>query len=121
MISVGIDMVELERIERAMSRKAFLSKILGDKEYEQMENRKFPVQSIAANFCAKEAFSKAIGTGFRGFKMSDIQIMRDEQGKPFIKLSESLKELILADETSFAVSVTHTKNYASAVVIYCKG
>ena len=69
MPSVGLDLVEIGRVQKAMKRSRFCRKILGGEEYRQLEKRGFPPQSVAASFSAKEAFSKAIGTGVRGFSL----------------------------------------------------
>ena len=117
MYSVGLDMVEIARIEKSMKSTKFLKIILGDSEYNQLEERKFPKQSVAANFCAKEAFSKALGTGMRGLNMKDIQVLRDSLGKPYFLLSGSALNVSNKKNLDFSLSITHTKNYACAVVI----
>ena len=72
-------------------------------------------QSIAANFAAKEAFSKALATGIRGFSLNEISVLRDGLGAPYIKLSG--KALEAAKGLRFKVSITHTKTVASAIVL----
>lgn len=115
MLSVGIDMVDINRIKRSMEQKGFLNRILGNEEYSQLKLKKFPVQSVAGSFCAKEAFAKSVGTGFREIQWKEIEVMRDELGKPFVKLAGRALELYGKDQ--FSVSITHTKDLASAVVI----
>ncbi len=117
MYSVGLDMVEIARIEKSMKSPRFLKVILGDSEYSQLEEKKFPKQSVAANFCAKEAFSKALGTGMRGLNMKDIQILRDSLGKPYFLLSGSAINVSNKKNLDFSLSITHTKDYACAVVV----
>ncbi len=117
MYSVGLDMVEIARIEKSMKSPRFLKVILGDSEYSQLEEKKFPKQSVAANFCAKEAFSKALGTGMRGLNMKDIQILRDSLGKPYFLLSGSALNVSNKKNLDFSLSITHTKDYACAVVV----
>ena len=119
MFSIGIDTIEINRIKKSMNRKGFLNRILGNEEFEQLNIKNFPAQSVAGNFCAKEAFSKAVGTGFRGFYMKEVEIIKNEIGKPFIKLTGKAFELY--GKFSFSVSITHTKNLASAVVLFSKG
>ena len=118
MFSVGIDMVEIKRIKKSCSNPRFLNKILGNQEYEQLKERNFPLQSIAANFCAKEAFSKALGTGIRNFSLCDVEILRNELGEPYIILNGKAKDIAKINNLEFRVSITHTKEYACAVVIY---
>ena len=82
MPSVGLDLVEIGRVQKAMKRSRFCRKILGGEEYRQLEKRGFPPQSVAASFSAKEAFSKAIGTGVRGFSLADVELLRQETESP---------------------------------------
>ncbi len=120
MFSVGIDMIEIARIEKSMQNSGFLNRILGEEEYVQLEGKNFPKQSVAANFCAKEAFAKAIGTGFRGFGFREVQVLRDVLGKPYFKLLGSALRICEENNYEFSLSMTHTKEYASAVVICMK-
>lgn len=115
MLSVGTDLEEIGRIRKSMQNPRFCGKILGNAEYSQLAGRGFPVQSVAANFCAKEAFAKAVGTGLSGFSLRDVQLVRLKSGKPELVLSGSA--LRLAGGCEFSVSVTHTGRYASAVVV----
>ena len=61
MLSVGVDLVEISRIEKSIKNPRFCKRVLGKTEYLQLMTRGFPVQSVAASFCAKEAFSKLWG------------------------------------------------------------
>lgn len=118
MPSVGLDLVEIGRVRQAMRRDRFCREILGGEEYRQLESRGFPPQSVAASFSAKEAFSKAIGTGVRGFALADVELLRQKDGKPYLVLQQRAK--IAAEKagfTAFSVSVTHTKEYAAVVVL----
>ena len=117
MLLAGIDLVEIQRIKKSMQNPRFLLRILGPSEYAQLELRGFPVQSVAASFSAKEAFSKALGTGFRGFSLREVELLRSENGRPSFKLSGNALEITQERKIVFQVSVTHTKEYASAVVI----
>lgn len=114
MLLVGTDLVEIRRIQRSMRNPRFCSRVLGEAEYAQLALRGFPVSGVAASFCAKEAFSKAVGTGLSGFELRDVQLLRRSSGKPELRLSGAA--LCLAAGTEFSVSVTHTERYASAVV-----
>ena len=108
MYSVGIDMVEIARIEKSMRSLRFLKFILGDSEYRQLEERKFPKQSVAANFCAKEAFSKALGTGMRGINMRDIQVLRDSLGKPYFLLSGNALNISNKENLDFSIKLLYS-------------
>lgn len=117
MFSVGIDLVEIKRISKSVNNNKFLQRVFGKEEYIYLEKNNFPIQSVAANFCAKEAFSKAIGTGIRGFKLKEVELLRDEKGMPYFKFSGNALKIVTDKDLKFSVSVTHTDEYASAVVI----
>ena len=122
MHSIGLDLKELERIEQSMKNPRFCMRILGKEEYSQLQRRGFPVQSVAASFCAKEAFAKAIGTGVRGFRLAEVQLLRETTGKPYLRLAGKAKALAeKLGYAEFSVSVTHSRAYASAVVLAQRG
>lgn len=116
LFSVGTDLVEIKRIRNSMRNPRFCERVFGKAEIAWLAVRGFPVESAAAAFCAKEAFSKAIGTGLGAFDLRDVQLLHDAQtGKP--ELGFSGKALQLVGNSHFSVSVTHTAEYASVVVI----
>jgi holo-[acyl-carrier-protein] synthase len=117
MLLVGIDLVEINRLEKSMKNPRFCGRVLGVAEYSQLKMRGFPVQSVAASFCAKEAFSKALGTGLRGFSLNEVELLRGSDGKPTLNLSGRALKIALVCKLQFSVSVTHTREYAAAVVI----
>ncbi|NLJ30355.1 MAG: holo-ACP synthase [Clostridiales bacterium] len=117
MLSVGIDLVEIERIKKSVQNPRFCGRVLGGSEYSQLALRGFPVQSVAASFSAKEAFSKALGTGLRGFSMNEVELLREPGGKPYLKLSGNALRIARERNLVFSVSVTHTRAYAAVVVI----
>lgn len=113
---IGIDLVEIERIENSIKRRGFLARWFGDRELAEYKSRGGRVSYIAANFCAKEAFSKAIGTGIRGFELREVELLRDALGKPYLVLSGKAAEIAASLGVEFETSVSHTKQYAVAVV-----
>lgn len=114
----GIDSVEIDRIKKSIQNKKFLERFFSQKEITLFEKRGFSPQTIAANFCVKEAFSKALGTGICGFSLKEVSALRNELGAPYLELDGKAKEL--AKNLAFSVSITHTDKYATAVVIACK-
>ena len=114
-INTGIDIEEISRFEHLLEKPRFLNKYFGEDELKLFISKRMKPQTIAANFCAKEAFSKALGTGIRGFSLKDVQLLRDDMGCPFFKLSD--KALDLCKDRKISVSVSHTSQYATAVVI----
>lgn len=112
---VGIDTVELARIEKALLIPGFRERAFSAEEIEMLDKKGNSLQSYAANFAAKEAFSKALGTGVRGFSLTEVSVLRNSLGAPYIELSGRAKEA--ANGLNFTVSLTHTRRDASAVVI----
>ena len=113
---VGCDLCEISRIEKTDER--FLKRCFTEKERELFKKKHNAAQTIAANFAAKEAFSKAVGTGMRDFFFNDIEVLRDGLGKPYINLYGGAKEKYdeLKISASF-VSISHTKELAMAYVV----
>jgi holo-[acyl-carrier protein] synthase len=108
---IGIDIIELSRIQEIINRqKKFIERILTEKEkqtFEQLSDRR-KVEFLGGRFAAKEAFSKANGTGFgKQLSFLDIEIDTDALGKPFIHKPEVHAHL----------SISHCKEYAIAQVI----
>lgn len=117
---VGIDLIEVSRIEKAVSdNEAFLHKVFSAKEIFKSEETNNKYQSLAARFAGKEAFMKALGTGWaKGLKWSEIEILNNELGKPELLLSGKTKELTTSLRISaMSISLTHLKDIAGAVVV----
>lgn len=109
---IGLDIVELRRIRSLDSKSAkFRERILTQRELSEYMllsgHRK--VEFLAGRFAAKEAFSKAKGTGIgKSCSFQDIEILKDEKGKPGVYFQQQEQGL---------VSITHTKEYAAAQVL----
>lgn len=119
MLTTGIDLVELQRMKKALEHEHFFIRVFGIQEQKELSSKKGTarLQSAAACFAAKEAFSKALGTGFRGFALREVQLIHDPLGKPFFMLSGNAEKIAQQQGLSFSVSVTHTREYAAAVVV----
>jgi holo-[acyl-carrier protein] synthase len=116
---IGIDNIEVERVEKQLEKNGFKEKIFTAGEIEYCQARKNYAESFAARFAAKEAFFKAIGTGWRGgLSFDEVEIINDELGRPEIKLWGKAKEFASKKGLdNIQVSLTHLKHYAGAVVI----
>lgn len=112
---VGIDSVEIDRIQKSFEINGFFEKAYSPAEREFLSAKKNPYPSAAANFAAKEAFGKAMGCGLNGFSLDEVSVLRDDKGAPYLKLSGKAKEL--GKLYRFTVSLTHTKTTATAIVI----
>ena len=114
-IGLGTDIVEISRIKKAIERTStFLEKVYTKKEIEYISKKKNPYPSYAGRFAAKEAISKAFGTGVRKFGLLDIEILNDDLGKPLVYLSD---ELIKKYNGKLNLSISHSKEYATATAI----
>ncbi len=120
-LTSGIDLVEIKRIQQSLQHPRFLTRVFSDAERELFREKGFSVQTIAANFCAKEAFSKALGTGIRGFSLAEISVLRNGLGAPYFLLSGKARELVEQRKITLSVSLTHTEEYAAAVVTALEG
>ena len=114
---VGLDMVEIDRVAACLDNPRFAQRVFGEEEREELMLRRFAPQSAAAAFAAKEAFSKALGTGIRGFALTEVQLLHNELGAPYLKLSGRAKEIAARMGLEFSVSLTHTRDCAAAVVV----
>lgn len=94
---VGTDLVSVERIEKSLNRhgERFARRILDDAEFEEFSAHAFQAAFLAKRFAAKEAMSKALGTGLmRELGFSDLAVGHDERGKPIARLSEKARDLL---------------------------
>ncbi len=117
MLKCGIDTVEIERIEKSLKSPSFLTTVYGERERAEWEKRGKRAESAAAAFAAKEAFSKALGTGIRGFQLSEVEVLHDALGAPYFHLSGKARELSKKAKLKFTLSITHTKTLATAMVV----
>ncbi len=108
-LGIGTDIVEISRFNHLIPLNSFMEKCFTPQEIKYINNR---AQSAAACYAAKEAYSKALGTGIRGFSLKDIEIFHDELGKPYIKAYNQA-----ATKGNIFLSLSHSKDLATAFVI----
>ena len=118
-VGIGNDIIEIERIEKAISKESFKIKIYTQRELENIEKRGDRVETYAGIFSAKEAISKAIGTGVREFSLTDLEILNDDLGKPYVVVSEKLDKILKTKKEDYQIeiSISHSKKYATAMAI----
>ena len=118
-VGIGNDIIEIERIEKAISKESFKDKIYTQRELENIKKRGNRTETYAGIFSAKEAISKAIGTGVREFSLTDLEILNDDLGKPYVIVSEKLDKIIKnkKEDYQIEISISHSKKYATAVAI----
>lgn len=118
-VGIGNDIIEIERIEKAISKESFKNKIYTQRELKNIEKRGNRTETYAGIFSAKEAISKAIGTGVREFSLIDLEILNDDLGKPYVVVSEKLDKIIKSKKEDYQIeiSISHSKKYAIAIAI----
>jgi holo-[acyl-carrier protein] synthase len=120
-IGIGVDLVECARIERSIDRfgDRFLHRVFTDGEIAYSMSMKFPARHLAARFAAKEAVSKAFGTGIgKAMGWRDIDVLKKPSGEPFLVFGGSAERL--AKErgvTSALITLSHTEHQAAAVIV----
>ncbi len=118
---IGTDIVEVARIEAALGEfgDAFAKRILAEGEWEAYEASQIKARFLAKRFAAKEAFSKALGTGIRGaVTFQSIQVTHDAMGKPLLEFNEEVEALLAEKQVHAAhVSISDEKNLAVAFVV----
>ena len=120
-IGTGIDIVNIERIERMMDRwgDRFLHRVFTERERFACQHRFRPSECYATRFAAKEAFLKAVGWGLRnGIRWTDIEIENDSMGKPSLSFHRKAKDLVASLRMHYSlVTLSHDRPYAVAHVL----
>ena len=112
---VGCDLIEIERVKKACEKEAFLLRVYTEEERRQADGR---ISVLAGTFAVKEAVAKVLGTGFRTFMPKDVEVLRDELGKPHVILHENARKV--ADEKRIKwieVSISDTKEFVMAFAV----
>jgi len=114
---IGVDIIEIARIEKAVTRwgERFLKRVYTDREAELCQNR---VASLAARFAAKEAATKALGISMRGMSWQEVETLANSDGQPMLylhgKVQSRAKEIGIKE---LAISLSHSREHAIAMVI----
>ncbi len=117
-LGIGLDIIETARVEKALQNPVFLKKVYTEGEQEYLAKRKGNAQSAAGIFAAKEAVSKALGTGFGPISLQEVEIIWNENGKPSVKLTgRALMKLQEMGGKQVLVSITHIKDLAAAQAV----
>ena len=124
-IGNGVDIIKNSRINNSLKTKGFLNRIFTEKEIQQGTKLKNKINFYAKRFAAKEAFVKAIGTGFRSnINFIDIEIKNYKNGKPYILLSKKLRNFLQKkfkiQKYKVFLSLSDEKEYSIAFVVIDK-
>ena len=120
-VGIGIDIVNIERIEQLMARwgNLFLSRVFTENEIVWCQKKAKPSECFAIRFAAKEAFLKAIGLGLRnGIQWTDIEVENDRTGRPLFTFRRKAKEVFETHRIHRALlTLSHDRPYAVAHVL----
>ena len=120
-LGIGVDLVECARIERSIERfgEKFLHRVFTDGEVTYSMSMKFPARHLAARFAAKEAVSKAFGTGIgKAMGWRNIDVQKKPSGEPFLVFSGPAQELATQRAVTAAfVTLSHTEHHAIACIV----
>ena len=121
-IGIGVDIIQNNRIKNLLKNNKFLDRIYSERELKLSKQNKNKVAYFAKRFAAKEAFSKALGTGFRsGLEFKDIEIVNDKVGKPLYVKNKKIIKIVknkfkIKNFNSF-LSISDEKDYSTAFTI----
>ena len=121
-VGIGVDIIENKRIKNSLKNLNFKKRIYSTKELAQSSLSKNKVGYFSKRFAAKEAFAKALGTGFRGnLNFKDIEIVNDKMGKPYYlkskKISKIIQEKFNIKKYNCFLSISDEKDYSTAFTI----
>lgn len=116
---IGTDITEVKRFQKWIKDPQMIERFFNKNEIKENGTDSSRCQHYAVRFAAKEAFSKALGTGIIGFELKDVYIKNDNEGKPYLIIEKSAEKLVREKygECKLHVSLSHEKEYAIAFVI----
>lgn len=120
-LGIGTDIVSVERIKNSLKNKKFLKRVFNTKEILKCKNIKTKTNCFAKRFAAKEAFSKALGTGIsKGINLNEIVVLNKKSGKPYINLTGKTKKILSqkfkGKKSKISLSLSDEKRFAVAFV-----
>ncbi len=121
-LGIGVDIIENKRIQKSIKNPLFKKRIYSSKELKQSNTVNNKLGYLSKRFAAKEAFSKALGTGFRmNLNFKDIEVVNDKMGKPYYVRNKKITKII---QKNFKIknfkcflSISDEKNYSTAFAI----
>ena len=121
LLGIGTDIVKISRIKKSINKSKFLPRLFNEKEILKCKKTKNSSNCYAKRFAAKEAFSKALGTGVsKGINFNEIVILNEKNGRPYIKLIQNTKKIVekklKKKRYKISLSLSDEENYAVAFV-----
>lgn len=114
----GTSIIEIDRIRKSLKNTKFLARLFSPQELKYLTKKHFSINKTAEMFCGKLAFAKAMGYDFRGCKLCEVSVLTDFMDTPYISLSGTAKEKFAQKRCNMTLSVSCSKNYSTAVVIF---
>lgn len=117
---IGVDICQISRFSEKVSDEKFISRFFNEKEIKtDLNSIQKASEYYASRFAAKEAFSKALGTGIRDFELKDVYVEKNDLGKPELKVEKSAETQLhkLIKNPKIHLSISHEKEYAQAFVV----
>jgi len=124
-LGIGVDIVSNLRIKKSIKNNSFVNRVFSKSEVYQSKKTKNKSNYFSKRFAAKEAFMKALGTGFRfNANFKDISVINNKEGKPELKITYNIKKLLInrlkVKKFNLFISLSDEKNYSIAFVVIQK-
>ena len=124
-LGIGVDIVSNLRIKKSIKNNSFVNRVFSKSEVYQSKKTKNKSNYFSKRFAAKEAFMKALGTGFRfNANFKDISVINNKEGKPELKVTSNIKKLLInrlkVKKFNLFISLSDEKNYSIAFVVIQK-
>tara|TARA_B110001454_G_scaffold166109_1_gene155932 strand:- start:1400 stop:1786 length:387 start_codon:yes stop_codon:yes gene_type:complete len=124
-LGIGVDIVSNLRIKKSIKKNSFINRVFSKSEIYQSKKTKNKSNYFSKRFASKEAFMKALGTGFRyNVNFKDISVINNKEGKPELKITNNIKKLLInrlkVKKFNLFISLSDEKNYSIAFVVIQK-
>ena len=124
-LGIGVDIVSNLRIKKSIKKNSFINRVFSKSEIYQSKKTKNKSNYFSKRFAAKEAFMKALGTGFRyNVNFKDISVINNKEGKPELKITNNIKKLLInrlkVKKFNLFISLSDEKKYSIAFVVIQK-
>ena len=124
-LGIGVDIVSNLRIKKSIKNNSFINRVFSKSEIYQSKKTLNKSNYFSKRFAAKEAFMKALGTGFRfNVNFNDISVINNKEGKPELKITNNVKKLLInrhkVKKFNLFISLSDEKNYSIAFVVIQK-
>lgn len=117
-LGTGVDIIEIDRIEKAASRERFINRVFSRAEKEYWQKMHCAAQTLAGAFAAKEAVAKAFGTGIGEISWQDIEILHTQNNQPYVALHGPARtQMEKMNAKNVHISISHCKQYAVAQAV----